>query len=61
MPGTFDVKRLESGPVRVVCVGGPTGCPCGGTHVRNTSEIGRIVMTKVKKVKQSMRFSYRTE
>ena len=34
---------------REVNVGG-TACMCGGTHVRNTSEIGGITVTKIKKV-----------
>ena len=34
---------------RLVNVGGAE-CPCGGTHVKNTSEIGSITVTKIKKV-----------
>ena len=34
---------------REVNVGG-TACMCGGTHVGNTSEIGGITVTKIKKV-----------
>ena len=29
---------------------GGTGCPCGGTHVKNTSEIVSLTVTKIKKV-----------
>jgi len=33
--------------------------PCGGTHVANTSEIGtRLVVTKIKKKKNTLRVSY---
>jgi misacylated tRNA(Ala) deacylase len=31
-------------PVRVVEVEGEDSCPCGGTHVRSTSEIGEVRM-----------------
>ena len=29
---------------------GGTGCMCGGTHVKNTSEIQGLTVTKIKKV-----------
>ncbi|MCE8162962.1 MAG: hypothetical protein I3273_00625 [Candidatus Moeniiplasma glomeromycotorum] len=32
--------------------------PCGITHVKNTSEIGEIVIRKIKKEKGSLRNSY---
>ncbi len=31
-------------PVRVIDIEGWDVCPCGGTHLRSTSEIGRIVL-----------------
>ena len=34
---------------RVVNVGG-VGCPCGGTHVKNTVDIRGVTVTKIKKV-----------
>ncbi len=34
---------------RVVNVGG-VGCPCGGTHVKNTADIRGVTVTKIKKV-----------
>ena len=34
---------------RVVDVGG-VGCPCGGTHVKNTADIKGVTITKIKKV-----------
>ena len=36
------------------------GCPCGGTHVHAIEEIGEIVVTKMKKKKQSSTKSYRS-
>ncbi len=31
-------------PVRVVEIDGLDSCPCGGTHVRSTAEVGRVVL-----------------
>jgi misacylated tRNA(Ala) deacylase len=50
---TMAVKPpMGSGRVRLVLIG-PDGAvdrqPCGGTHVRNTSEIGRLLVTKIEK------------
>lgn len=41
-----------SGTVRTVRIGGTEPIdlqPCGGTHVANTAEIGRVVVTKIEK------------
>ncbi len=57
---TMSVKPpMGSGRVRLVAIG-EAGCidlqPCGGTHVRATGEIGRLVITKIeKKGKQNRR------
>jgi len=37
------------GRVRVMEIGGVDLQPCGGTHVANTAEIGRVVVTKIEK------------
>ena len=34
------------------------GCPCGGTHVRNVSDIEKIVVTKIVKKGKNTRVSY---
>ncbi len=34
---------------RIVSVGG-SECPCGGTHVKNVTDIRGITVTKIKKV-----------
>ncbi|HUP26553.1 MAG TPA: alanine--tRNA ligase-related protein [Candidatus Limnocylindrales bacterium] len=47
-------------PVRVVLYGG-FGVPCGGTHVRNLKDIGKIELTKVKSKKGLTKVSYRVE
>lgn len=50
---TMSVKPpMGSGKVRLVMIG-ENGCvdlqPCGGTHVRNTREIGRVIVSKIEK------------
>lgn len=48
------IKRL-----RVIQVGTADYCPCGGTHLRNTSEIGRVhVLEKRSKGKETDRVVY---
>ena len=45
-----------TGKVRLIAVGGIDLQPCGGTHVRNTSEIGKVEIRKIeKKGKQNRR------
>lgn len=63
-----DVERLcgssagtnpsPSEPVRIVTVYAPLGCPCGGTHVKNANEIGRIAVPKMSSKKGVVRISY---
>jgi Ser-tRNA(Ala) deacylase AlaX len=43
--------------VRVVEVA-DTPCPCGGTHVNNTKELGLITIQKMKKKKNVLKVSY---
>jgi misacylated tRNA(Ala) deacylase len=38
-----------TGRVRVIDIAGVDLQPCGGTHVANTTEIGRVVVTKIEK------------
>ncbi|WP_307437317.1 alanyl-tRNA editing protein [Labrys monachus] len=54
---TMSVKPPRgSGQVRLVEIEGLDLQPCGGTHVRNTEEIGRIAVTQIeKKGKQNRR------
>jgi misacylated tRNA(Ala) deacylase len=45
-----------AGRVRLVDIAGLDLQPCGGTHVRNTREIGRVAVTNIeKKGKQNRR------
>lgn len=47
----------EGKPARVVMYG-DFGVPCGGTHVNNLSEIGRITIRKVKDERGNIRVGY---
>ncbi|QCK87232.1 alanyl-tRNA editing protein [Phreatobacter aquaticus] len=54
---TMSVKPpMGSGKVRLVAIGDIDLQPCGGTHVKNTSEVGRLVVSAIeKKGKQNRR------
>lgn len=56
---TMNVKPpMGQGRVRLIRIGDVDLQPCGGTHVRNTSEIGRLALGKIeKKGKQNRRVS----
>ena len=49
---TMSVKPPSgAGRVRLLEIAGPSGCidlqPCGGTHIRNTAEIGPVTIGKI--------------
>ena len=56
---TTNVKPpMGQGRVRLIRIGDVDLQPCGGTHVRNTSEIGRLALGKIeKKGRQNRRIS----
>lgn len=45
-------------PARVVIYNGNFGVPCGGTHVKNSSDIGVVSITKIKSKKGLTKISY---
>lgn len=45
-------------PTRVVFVAEKLGSPCGGTHVKNIKEIGKVKITKIKVRSGNTRISY---
>jgi Ser-tRNA(Ala) deacylase AlaX len=54
-----DVSHFtEHAQIRLVSVGGNL-CPCGGTHVQSTKELGPIEVTKIKTKKNVTKISYR--
>jgi misacylated tRNA(Ala) deacylase len=53
---------MGTGRVRLVRIGDVDLQPCGGTHVRSTAEIGRLVIGKIEsKGKQNRRIRIRFE
>jgi len=60
------VKLLGSAPehlnpnqmVRIVSIKGSKPCPCGGTHVKNVSELGQVEVTKIKVKKGNTQINY---
>lgn len=54
----FDDLQLQNGkPMRTVYYG-DFGIPCGGTHVMNLGEVGKITIRKIKQDKAMVRISY---
>ncbi|MBT3584582.1 MAG: hypothetical protein HN509_06730 [Halobacteriovoraceae bacterium] len=54
----WPVEISEMGGVRQIAMGPFPSVACGGTHVANLEQIGRVVVTKVKRKKGRIRFSY---
>ncbi len=57
----FDKSKHESGKPNRTVFYGDFGIPCGGTHVNNLAQIGKIIIRKIKKSKESIRISYDIE
>ena len=51
-------KSERSGIVRIIEVEGFDRCPCGGTHVRNTGEIGLIVPLRTEGITGGVRVHF---
>lgn len=47
--------------VRVVHFNGYSGCGCGGTHVNSSSEIGKVIIRKIKSGQGKTKISYAVE
>lgn len=57
--GAPNLARLPDVPIfRVVEVSGINAIPCSGTHVRRTSEIGKILLKRVEKIEGGSRLYY---
>ncbi len=48
-------------PARIVLYSDDFGVPCGGTHVRDVSDIGTLTITKIKSKKGVTKVSYAVE
>jgi misacylated tRNA(Ala) deacylase len=60
----FDLRRLPSSAteIRIVDIEGYDARPCRDPHVKNTSEIGRFVISSLEKVgKDRYRFTFRVQ
>jgi len=58
---SFDNSEHTSGKPNRTVFYGDFGILCGGTHVNNLSQIGRVIIRKIKKAKDSIRVSYDIE
>ncbi len=57
--GAPNVARLpELQTYRIIVIDGVNAIPCGGTHVAETSEVGRIVVKEVRPVESGFRVVY---
>ena len=58
VPSVGDQPPRGQGTVRTISIENTDYQPCGGTHVRNTAEIGELLITSLKsKGKQNKRIS----
>jgi len=58
--GAMNLKRLPSMHLyRVVVIEGVNAIPCGGTHVKRTSEVGYIELTGISESPLGFRINYR--
>jgi len=58
----LDLLPASVQDLRVIEIEGMDACPCGGTHVRNLGEIGRVrVLGKVSKGSETTRIEYELE
>lgn len=55
------VTSAASGSIRQISIGDFQSVSCGGTHVKNTSEIGRIIVRGIKKSGQNTKVKYALE
>lgn len=56
LPEGFKVP--EGKPARAISVKGLGAYPCGGTHVHDTSEVGKIIVRKISRSKGNSKVSY---
>jgi alanyl-tRNA synthetase len=51
-------QSARAGTLRIVSIGGVDRSACGGTHVRNTAEIGLVLAGKTEKVRNCTRVEF---
>ena len=45
-------------PTRVIEIDGFVACPCGGTHIKSTADIGVLKIVALKNNKKNLRVKY---
>ena len=55
---SLPIKVEYQNQVRIIRIGDFSPHPCGGTHVKNTAEIGEIMLRNIKKDKGGLRIGY---
>ncbi|KND86910.1 Alanyl-tRNA editing protein AlaX-L [Tolypocladium ophioglossoides CBS 100239] len=58
VPGAVVIRGEDGGLVRAVGIEGAGAYPCGGTHVRDTSLVGKVTVKKISRSKGCSRVSY---
>lgn len=60
-PSTIEISdssTTNDKAIRIVTLVPELGCPCGGTHVKNTGDIGQVQITKIRVKSGQTRISY---
>jgi alanyl-tRNA synthetase len=53
-----DINHPSGKPMRIMKMESFDSMPCGGTHVKNLSEIGKIRIRKIKNTRETVRIAY---
>ena len=56
-----EIPDIKEWPLRAMSIADYEPIMCGGTHVSNTSEIGKVIIRKIKNVSGNLRISYEVE
>ena len=54
---TAELNHTSPEAVRIVSIGG-LECPCGGTHVKSLGDLEKVTVTRVKRVKNTLKVYY---
>jgi Ser-tRNA(Ala) deacylase AlaX len=61
VPDAVAIPDAEGGLIRAVDIEGAGACPCGGTHVPDTSHVGKVIIRKISRQKGITKISYAVE
>jgi Ser-tRNA(Ala) deacylase AlaX len=45
-------------PTRIIEIDGFVACPCGGTHIKSTADLGSLKIVALKNNKKNLRVKY---